>query len=271
VGNLAPRYAEVIGAIKKSQMKVFAATPSRPGYNLPFQGNPGIVQASLGEWFNFDGLIKGSITLDTILNRIIDRVQTNYIATYKVDESMGFDPTIPLAARKIELKIKPGRNTIIDLQSIQSNLPNGREGYKKRFKIGTAKRIHRESLTVHINGQRQSAYEVLADGDLEFSNAPAPNSKIQITFSYLDLKDSVSLQPIILQDPNVRSLADLSVLLNGQLANPQDYDVAQTIEGFLSIRLNDSTLRSEDPYKVRENGGLDVKVYSGRIRVMKSN
>lgn len=268
VGNLAPRYMEVLDALNRSQIKVFAATPSRAGYNLPFQGNPGIVQASLGEWFNFEGLINGTITLDTILNRIIDRVQTNYLVQYRLEESMGFDPTLPLASRKIEVRLKGGRTANIIVQSVQSNLPNGREGYKKRFKLGASKKIHRESVKVYVDGKRQSEFELSDEGELELPRAPGAKSKIEAVFSYSDLKDSVNLEVIILRNPEIESAADLSVLLNGKLANPQDYEVVSTLEGYLSLQLNESVLSSKDPYGIRDNGGLGVKVYSDRLRAM---
>lgn len=271
VGNLAPRYPEVLNAIQRSQMKVFAATPQRAGYNLPFQGSPSIVEASLGEWFNFASLINGTITLDTILDRIIERVQTNYVVQYKIEESMGFDPTVPLTNRKIEVKLKDGRVATVIVQSIQSNLPNGRETYKKKFKIGSSKKIHRDSIKVYVDGNRQAEFEVSEDGDLELPRPPKAKSKIEAYFTYSDLKDAVNLEAIVIRDPEVKSAADLSVILNGKLASPQDIEVIETLEGYLSIRLNDSVLENIDRYGVRANGGLEVKVLTDRVRAMRAN
>lgn len=268
VGNLAPRYPEVLSALQRSQMKVFAATPQRAGYNLPFQGSPGIVEASLGEWFNFSSLISGTITLDTILNRIIERVQTNYVVQYKIEESMGFDPTIPLADRKIEVKLKDGRVASTVIQSVQSNLPNGRENYKKRFKIGSAKKIHRDSLKVYVDGKRQTEFEISEDGDLELPKAPKAKSKIEAYFTYSNLKDAVNLEVILIRDPDVNSAADLAVLLNGKLASPEDIDVVETLEGDLSLRLQGSVLENSDRYAIRDNGGLEVKVLTNRVRAL---
>ncbi len=271
VGNLAPRFPDVLSAIQRSQMKVFAATPQRAGYNLPFQGNPGIVAASLGEWFNFESLINGTITLDTILNRIIERVQTNYVVQYKIEESMGFDPTVPLANRKIEVKLKDGRVATVVVQSVQSNLPNGRESYKKKFKIGSAKKIHRDSIKVYVDGKRQTEFEISEDGDIELPRAPKAKSKIEAYFTYSELKDTVNLEVIIIRDPEVKSAADLSVLLNGKLASPQDFEVVSTLEGYLSLRLGDSVLENADRYSIRTHGGLDVKVLTDRVRAIGAN
>ena len=137
VGALAPKYNEVSEAIEKSQMKVFAATPSLAGYNKPFKGEPGVVEFSKGEWFNFKDLISGKITLDTILNRILNRVQTTYLLQYTLDENSGsgLDLTLPLKKRKIEILLQNGVHANLNMLSLQSNLPDGRKPYQKKFKL----------------------------------------------------------------------------------------------------------------------------------------
>lgn len=275
VGPLAPRYTEVLNALQTSQMKVFAATPSLAGYNRRFGGSPGIVEASLGEWFNFNGLINGSITLDTILNRIIDRVQTNYLVDYKIDESMGFDPTVPLADRKIEIKLKDGRTASVVVQTVQSNLPNGRAAYKKKFKISggdsSGKRIHKKSLKVLVNGVRTNSFVLNQEGEVEFDQAPPAMAKIEAYFQYENIKDSLNLSNIIIKGALIESDADIVITLNGILIAKEDYSLVKTLEGDYSIRLSESVLSEDDPYRIREFEGLKVRVIQNAVTKLQSN
>lgn len=275
VGQLAPRYTEVMNALQASQMKVFAATPSLAGYNRRFGNSPGIVEASLGEWFNFNGLINGSITLDTILNRIIDRVQTNYLVDYKIDESMGFDPTVPLTDRKIEIKLKDSRTASVLVQTVQSNLPNGRSSYKKNFTItsdsSSGKRIHRKSLKVFVNGARTESFSLREDGSLEFDHAPPAMAKIEAYYQYESIKDSLNISNIFLKGDLISSEADLVITLNSIIVAMEDYSLVKTLEGDYSIRLSESVLSEDDPYRIREFEGLKVRVIQNAVTKLQSN
>lgn len=265
VGPLAPRYTEVLNALQSSQMKVFAATPSLAGYNQRFGGAPGIVEASMGEWFNFNGLINGTITLDTILNRIIDRVQTNYLVEFRIDESMGFDPTIPLASRKIELKLTKGRTGTVVIQTVQSNLPNGRAAYKKKFKVASDKRIHKASLKVSVNGARTKSFVFNNEGEIEFEQAPPALAKIEASYQYESIKDSLNLSAISIRGDQIENEAQLLILLNNIILAKSDYEIVKTLEGDYSIRLLDSALDESDPYRIREFEGLEVRVALNQV------
>ncbi|OFZ28609.1 MAG: hypothetical protein A2622_05835 [Bdellovibrionales bacterium RIFCSPHIGHO2_01_FULL_40_29] len=259
VGSLAPRYSEVANAISTSQMKVFAATPSRAGYNRPFQGSPGVVEASQGEWFNFNDLIAGTITLDTILDRIMNRVQTTYLANYAIDENSGIDPTLALGKRKIEILLKNGASATVSIVSTQSNLPDGRKPYPKKFKLAD-KNIRRDSVRIKVNGEWVNSGVRLTDkNEVEFDKAPPARAKVEFSFSYKDLKDSVQIAPIILKDANLDP-ESIRVILNGIDALPGDIELAKTLEGFISVRLSDSVLSANDPYSIVSNGGLIVQV-----------
>ena len=278
VGSLAPRYTEVLNALRTSQMKVFAATPSLSGYNQRFGGSPGIVEASLGEWFNFNGLINGTITLDTILNRIIDRVQTNYLVEYRIDETMGFDPTVPLADRKIEITLKDGRTASVIFQTVQSNLPNGRAAYKKKFKIasgdgsgnGTGKRISKKSVKVLVNGVRSQSFVLNDEGEVEFEQAPPALSKIEAYYQYESIKDSLNISNIFIKGDLVQSEAEILITLNDIPVAKADYSLVKTLEGDYSIRLSEQVMSESDPYRIREFEGLKVRVILNAVTKLQS-
>lgn len=262
VGKGAPKYADARAAVINSQMKVFAATPSLGGYNSAFEGLPGIVESSQGEWFDFQKMISGTITLDTILNRILDRVQTTYTADYVVEDSAGLDGSLPLPMRQIAVKVKDSSMTAnIVVQQVSSNLPNGREKYKKTFKFADHK-VAMTSIEVRVNGQvMKSGYELSADGVLEFDVAPAAKAKIEIRYSYDSIKEAIVLAPIRLK---LSADQEVVVTLNGHEISHEEaakiFELKETLEGDRMLVLMDSVLSENDRFGIRKAGGLNVIV-----------
>lgn len=261
VGIVAPRFSEVAQAIESSQMKVFAATPSLAGYDKPFSGLPGIVAASGGEWFNFSDLISGKITLDTILNRIVDRIQTTYVVEYTIDDKTSLDPTLPLSQRRIEVRLATGEIYTVNIQAIQSNLPNGRESYKKRWKFSD-KKIRKETLSVRIDGKRlNDGFMVSDDGDLEFETPPPAGSRIQVRYRCNLLRDDIQLEPIIL--PADTDVDSVTAILNG--IETTDLELIKTLDGTYSLRLSERILSEDDPFGIRAAEGLSIQVRLQRL------
>jgi hypothetical protein len=261
VGSVAPRFSEVAQAIQSSQMKVFAATPSLAGYDKPFSGLPGVVAASGGEWFNFSDLISGKITLDTILNRIVDRVQTTYVVEYTIDDKTTLDPTLPLSQRRIEVRLATGEIYTVNVQAIQSNLPNGREAYKKRWKLSD-KKIRKETLSVRVDGKRlDSGFTVSDDGELEFEMPPAAGSKIQVRYRCNLLRDDIQLEPIIL--PADTDVDSVTAILNGM--ETTDLELIKTLDGTYSLRLSERILSEDDPFGIRDADGLSIQIQLQRL------
>ncbi|NJM09822.1 MAG: hypothetical protein HC883_02700, partial [Bdellovibrionaceae bacterium] len=98
----APSMKEVNQAIQRSQVKVFSVTPPATGYNSALNGEPDITASSQGEWFEFARVISKEISLDSIFERILIRINTTYRLTYIVDQNQGLDPSLPIEKRKIE-------------------------------------------------------------------------------------------------------------------------------------------------------------------------
>lgn len=258
VGDLAPKYAEVKAALVNSKVKVFAATPSLAGYNKNFGSEAGIVSISQGEWFNFNDLISGKITLDTILNRILTNVNTTFTISYVADKIPGLNPALSLALREFQLQLlNPLLGTIQSLQ-FQSNLPDGRADYKSEFNL-SGKKIKKDSLKVIMNGLTVvKGFKLTNEGKIKFDQAPLAGSIIKVSYIYESLKDVISLKPILLGQVNPTKV---EVLLNGIKARAKDYTIEKTIEGRYVVNLQDSALDDTDPYKIFANNGLhfDIK------------
>lgn len=258
VGTGAPFFQEVLEAISRSQMRVFASTPSYPGYNSKFGGLPGIVEASQGEWFNFADMISGRITLDTVLNRILNRLLTTYIVEYNAEESMGLDGSLPLSKRTHKIILKNGKTATINIQAVQSNLPNGRHPYPRGFRVADRK-IDVKSVKVKVNGVPVSTgYTIDENGDILFASTPPPHTKVDVQFSYLLLRDSIQLAPITLSKE--MDVKETVITLNGKRVGEDFIEIKETLEGQRVLSLKDAVLDEADPFGIRAAQGLEVVV-----------
>lgn len=255
VGKLAPTYVELKAALAQSQMKVFAATPSLAGYNKKFGRELGVVELSGGEWFNYKDLVKGTITLDSILNRILFDLNTTFVAEYTVDEQSGLDATLPLEKRKPEVVVKNQPTAIVTSILLKSNLPNGRKQYETEFKLSD-KKINSSSLKVKVNDVEVSNYKLLTDGKIKFNSAPAANSTIKVEYQFDQLTDAILIEP--LQVPKSVKKENIEVELNGIKARRDHFSVVDTDAKYKTINLHDDVYSSDDPYRIRESGQLKV-------------
>jgi hypothetical protein len=265
VGPLAPFMSEVQEAIQRSQMRVFAVTPSLPGYNSDFSVRengrrvryPSIVQMSNGEHFLFADMISGRITLDTVLGRIVSNILTTYHVNYIADEISGLQPQLPISQRRIEIQVVGRPDLKVTIMTKSSNLPNGRGEYQKDWIISN-RRIKNESLKVKVNGIEQgSGFET--DGvQIRFHRAPPAQAKIEIEYEYLDLKDALGIQPIML--PKDVDLNSISIFINAVKAKKGDVTFVKNLEGHWNLSLLDKSLE-QDTFRIREFNGASIQIF----------
>jgi hypothetical protein len=192
---------------------------------------------------------------------------------------MGFDPTIPLANRKIEITLKDGRTASVIFQTVQSNLPNGRAAYKKKFKIasgdgagnGSGKRIHKKSIKVLVNGVRSQSFVLNEEGEIEFEQAPPAIAKIEAFYQYENIKDSLNISTIIIKGDLINNEAEILITLNGIPVAKADYSLIETLEGDYALRLSEQVMSEVDPYRIRESEGLKVRVIFNAVTKLQSN
>lgn len=259
IGALAPKYTDALAALNASKMNLFLVAPSAAGYNSTFSGNPSLVTASQGEYFPFSDLISERITLDTVLGRIIQRVRTTYALTFTADEIRGLNPGLPLNKRTIKVRLSDGRQARVNLLNVTSNLPNGRPTVRSSFKLAD-KSVDLNSVRITINGTPISTGFHIADGEVKFIAPPPMGSKIELEYEYALLKDRLLFQPLVLNaefDPS-----DILVKFNGQKATKAFVQLEKSIEGHWTVRPTDLALSEEDPFRIREIGGLEIQVYS---------
>lgn len=251
----APTMSQVNQSVKNAGIKVFAVTPPATGYNAPLAGEGGVVQASGGEFFEFKQVVDGRISLDTILDRILLNIKTTYKLTYTVDKTPGLDATLPLEQRKIVISTAAGTTeNVVPSSSIATGRPN----YKQTWKVSD-QNIQAGSTQVFVNDKIVDAQEYNATGtDVTFKSTPEPGAKIRVVFLYEALDKNLRREPMPI--PGRADAQSTKVYLNGKPARAEDIQFASTLEGGTNLSLADSVFASSDPYELKQNGGVRIRV-----------
>ena len=259
IGDKAPFMKDVTKAIKDSQIKVFAVTPSKwPGYNSPFQGEPGIVQSSGGEFFEFDDILSGRISLDKVLQRILFNIQTTYKLTYTVDKVAGLNPALAVAQRDIKVNLADANRGAVQVKSVLSSIPTGRPQYQQAWKISDEP-VYQKSLKVYVDGKEMGPSEYRLNGsEVQFTAVPKPGAQLRFVFFYEAIDKNLRLAPISIK--GVSNSGNTKVYLNDKEARPEDVTFEQDLEGNTSLRLAPALMANNDPYEIRKNQALKVKI-----------
>lgn len=260
VGKMAPEYIEVQNALKASQMKVFAATPSLAGYNKPFNKVPGIIEFSGGEWFKYSDLVTGKIYLDSILNKILNVLNTTFIISYKVEDQVGLDGSLPLNKRDIKIDFSSlapiaVKGEFLAIQ-LKSNLPSGRKEYSRFFKLDSRK-IDLQSIHVYLDDIEVKDYKFVNEG-ISFSNPPRAKAVIKVNYEYENFADSLSIKNLKLPlDFNPRKS---ELYLNDIFVDSKFLVKVYTDSQFQYFTLIDLIFNSKDTFKIKSHRGLKVKI-----------
>lgn len=268
IGDKAPTMAAVTQAIKDSQMKVFAVTRTEhehkgqklvwDGYNTPFQGVPGIVQSSGGEHYDFDKVLRGEITLDTVLENILDRLNTSYKITYVVDKVSGLNPSLPLKQRQIDVQLENAERGKTERGSVTSSMPGGRPEYQRKFKLAD-EAVQPDSVRVFVDQRELTPGErAVSGGEVLLNEVPPPGAKLRFVYMLNDIKKHIRLEPVEFLEPV--DGANVSVYLNNRPALPADYVIANDLQGLSTLTLTEKPLSAEDPYGILRARSLHIKV-----------
>jgi len=265
VGDRAPFMSEVRNAIDRSQMKVFAVTPSLPGYNSNFSVRengtlvtyPSIVQMSRGEHFLFSDLLSGRITLDTVLGRILSNILTTYQITYIADERDGLRPHLPINQRRIEVRTLQRPDLRVTSVATGSNLPNGRAEYKADWIISN-REFKTSSVKVKIDGVPISSGFELKGPNIRFERAPRANARIEIEYQYYHLKDALRKHQITL--PRGLDISSIAIFINAVKAKRGDVEFIKNLEGDWNVEMSDESL-IKDVFKIRELNGASIQIF----------
>lgn len=262
LGAAAPVYSDALASLSRSQLNLFVAAPSLPGYDQNFGAMPGVVPASNGEFFPYQDLVSGRTTFAAILSRITLRIQTTYKIQYVVDEIPGLDATLPLSSRRIEVKFRnPNSGSTIRMIGVESTMPNGQQALLKKFRISD-RAIMPGSVVVKINGVQVTTGFTLNGNDLDFALAPVTGAKIEVSYRYLKLKDSVAVEPIIIDGRE--DMNSISIFLNSIKASKADLKFERNLDGSWLVTLNDSVFSEEDRFQIRAKGLLRVRVFRSK-------
>jgi hypothetical protein len=266
--NNPPKMSEVTQTLKSSQMKVFAVTRMQEvrkgqtyiydGYNSSFQGEPGIVQASGGEWFDFDKVRAGQITIDSILQRILNRIDTTFTLTYVVDKNPGLDPTLTNDKRNVViLPANPAQGTI-SKPNVSSSMPTGHPQYQQTWKVSD-NAVQPGSMHVFVDGKELGANDfTVSKGDVKLTQVPKAGAQIRFTFLYDQIEKNFRIEPLSFK--GVLNPATTTVFLNGKEARTEDLVFTKDLEGNSTLGVGATALAANDPYDIRKNQGLTIRV-----------
>ncbi|MFM6928071.1 MAG: vWA domain-containing protein [Bdellovibrio sp.] len=257
-GDAAPVYADVLTAFAARKINIFAATPSLAGYNSNFDASSaGIVSATGGEWFLYSDIVSGKVTFDTILDRIVKRVNSMYTLRY-ISEENSLDPKLPVASRNVRVEINGDSTSAVSGLQLVSNMPSGRADYKKEFSL-TSKEFDKTKVMVKVNGINYSTgFKITADNKLLFNAPPVPSAKIDVTLTLTNLKQSVEFSSIVFAS-NLKE-DSVYLTLNGQAVDKKYYKLEKSLEGRYSMLLDESLFEETDPFKIRSYGGLSIDI-----------
>ncbi len=251
----APSIAEVNQAVQTAGIKVFSVTPPAEGYNSPIAGQPDITSASQGEWFEFKKVIAKQITLDTIFGKILERINTTYRITYVVDQNQGLNPTLPVEKRNVVVSTAKGS---VQRDSVTSSLPTGRPEYKQKWKLSD-KAIRTDSARGWLDGKALDKTEFsIQGGEVTLRQVPKAGASLKFTYFYEKIEENFRMTPLVF-DGNLTH-ANTKVFLNEKLARKEDIVFAKDIDGDTSLKLSDQVLSATDPYYIRRNESLKIRI-----------
>jgi hypothetical protein len=284
IGNRAPTMKQVNDAISESGMKVYAVTRTKhqqtfgkldkncswidqaartqscvwDGYNTPFQGEKSIVETSNGAYFDFDAVLRGEVQFSSILEKIVRDVSITYKLTYVVDKVQGLNPTLPINSRNVQISLKDqGRGTIAK-QSTQSSMPTGRAQEKQEFNV-SENAIDGSSLTVTMDGRPLSKDEYsVSKGTVRFKAAPPQGSKMVFSYFHENPDLNLKLEPISMRGS--LTAKNTKVYLNGVETRDGDALFSKDVSGNTSVGFSKNIMAANDPYQIRRNQRLDVKI-----------
>ncbi len=251
--TVAPGIAEVNQALQTSNVKVFGVTPPAEGYNSPIAGQNEITKE--GEWFEFKKVIAKQITLDVIFGKILERINTTYKITYVVEQNQGLSPSLSVDKRDVKVSTPLG---VVTRESVTSSLPTGRPEYKQKWKV-SEQPIRADSVRAWVDGKPLDKNQFQAQGgEITLTQVPKAGASLKFDYFYENIEKNFRMETLSF-DGNLTS-ANTKVWLNEKPARAQDIVFSPDIEGDTSVKLGPEVLGAGDPYDIRKNESLKIRI-----------
>lgn len=261
-GDDAPTYDQAIQAVMNYGMTVFNVAPDKAGYSKPFNGKKSLSQVTGGAFFDYQKMIDGKITMNSIFDSIVDQISTKYQVSFNSEDNPGLDPTVSIDKRQFQIKTKDSTYTV-NVISKTSNWPTGRPEYKRRWKL--SKKVFKKgpNFKVYLNeDELNSGYELI-DGEVRFELPPAPGANVRIQYDPAVLRESITLKTWVL--PSDLEHSSLVVDLNGYIFSFEDLRISQNSssqEYYFDPNYLIGEL--EDPLGITRKRKLSVNIFGQR-------
>jgi hypothetical protein len=264
IGRDAPEYQSFLNVVRPSQMSIFAVTPSKAGYNSPFQRLPAMTSFNGGAWFNYAEMVAGRISLASILDQIAERIGVQYVVEYESSQNPNLNPNLPLSARRIAISLKVSSRNRVQIQQVSSNFPQGRPQGKSRFRLSREARTQTGERQVLLNQRPISQGFRLEKRELVFDQPPESNAEILVRYTPENLRDAFSIQTMIL--PKDLEVSSLSVKLNSQRVPLENLGLSRNSNGDFVFDPSSIVFKEGDPFELVRRRELRIEISGERIR-----
>ena len=165
----APWYETVLDSVTtQNAIQVFAITQDHGGFSKDYFKQSSLVKATSGQWFNIKTLEEQD--MQTIFDHIRDQLNVFYKIEYFVEDQEGLNALLSLEDRKINLATNTTQNqdTQIEIQDIQSNLPEGAK-LQSHWPLGETN-IKNDNISVTVDGVNKELGQdfLIEDGQISF-------------------------------------------------------------------------------------------------------
>lgn len=223
-----------------------------------------ITEDTSGQWFDIHDIINRKTGLDDVSHQI--REHLNILrAEYIVEDQQGLNPFLSLEERSIEISSQ-FEDVHIEIQDIQSNMPEGRAEPQSRFLLSRDAVINKDHISVvrtsHGFDERLTNF-FIEDGEIVFIEILPEGSQISVQYESGDLIDNIQRHPLVLEghtqaESSTDQISSISLTLNGKSVLREDFEIELASDNHFYLNLNENVFDNTDPYGIRASGGLNI-------------
>jgi hypothetical protein len=118
-------------------------------------------------------------------------------------------------------------------------------------------------MKVYVDGNQLPASEFsVSKNEVHFTSVPKAAANLRFVFLYEAAEKNLRLEPMLFAGGVTSN--NTQVFLNGKLARPEDTIFEKDLDGNSSLRISEAALSANDPYDIRQNQGLSIKVIAAQ-------
>ena len=262
---MVPRYSRVLNRLSSQTfyqpgMQVFALTRSHHLFS-------DLTEDTFGQWFDIRKIEKKEISIDQVFNQIGEHLNILHKIEYLVEDQQGLNPSLALEERDIKIDSQI-EDIQIEIQEIQSNMPDGGIEPQSRFLLSKDNIINKDHIYVvsTVDGFKGLEYDFfIEDGEIVFTEVLPEGVQIAVQYEKGDLIDNIQRHPLILKGNHTDTadqieISSISLKLNGKPASNEDFEIESISDNRFYFHLSENVFHNTDPYNIRMSSGLNISI-----------